>query len=326
MLGKTSIAVILLVFFLFFFGVYLFLQPRHLYDLSHASLHPPLPAHRHDDLPVTMWQNLGYWAEQLPAGKVSNREFPKACSALLEKVVTTAGWDEMPSIPFVVELGFGCGDSAWEIFHGKGAEIVKGKKRWDVKHYIGITNNRDQLALTKGRYIEDFGDNVRFEFGNGGIPESWKKDTHDIVGSGKGDGWILAIDTLYHMDRERLFGFVPSTWNIAACDLLLSDSASGWRLRLMEKLAPVFGIRPENLLTRDEYIALLVAGGWDLADITIEDISPNVFSPLSVYLKERPQLKWKIVGLLFGLLGSWGGVRACVVVAKENKKKADKVY
>src|SRR5690606_2387833 len=104
-----------------------------------------------------------------------------------------------------------------------------------------------------------------------GISDSWKKDTHDIVGSGKGDGWIVAIDSLYHMNREKLFNFIPPTWNIAAFDLILSDSASGWRLKLMEKIAPFFGIRPENLITRNEYIALLVAGGWDLEDIIIED-------------------------------------------------------
>src|SRR5690606_24252891 len=100
----------------------------------------------------------------------------------------------------------------------------------------------------------------------------------------------------------------------------------GWRLKLMEKIAPFFGIRPENLITRNEYIALLVAGGWDLEDIIIEDISSHVFTPLSVYLKERPQMKWKIAGLVFGLLGAWGGLRGCIVVAKENKRKSDKAY
>lgn len=325
-MGVLIIGLLAFALFLFLLAVFIFIFPLfnfasgNLYDLSHATLHPPVPIHPHDDLPVTLWQNMGYWPEQQPPGKISTREYPKACVALLEKILSTAGWDTTPVVPFVVELGFGCGDSAWEIFKGKGAEIVNGKKRWNVGQYIGISNNKNQLALSKGRYVEDFDDNIRFEFGNGGAPDTWKKNTHDIVGSGRGDDWVLAIDSLYHMDRQKLFTYISSGWNIAAYDLILSDTASGWQLRCFEKVSKLLGIPHGNLLTQDEYTALLVAAGWDLDNITIEDISPHVFSPLSVYLKQRPQLKWKISGLLFGWLGAWGGIRGCIVVAKTAAK------
>ena len=74
------------------------------YGLEHGVLNLPLP-------PSRMWMNLGYWRDQTH----DPQDFPRACQALLERVLSAAFSQRQPlhsagTSIHLLDVGFGCGD------------------------------------------------------------------------------------------------------------------------------------------------------------------------------------------------------------------------
>ncbi|CAP99026.1 hypothetical protein E8E15_003413 [Penicillium rubens] len=67
------------------------------YGLDHAVLNIQLP-------PQSMWMNMGYWEY--------TDDFPEACQALLEQVLTAALSTEKASAVRILDVGCGCGDQS----------------------------------------------------------------------------------------------------------------------------------------------------------------------------------------------------------------------
>ncbi|KAJ5144032.1 uncharacterized protein N7515_002819 [Penicillium bovifimosum] len=73
-------------------------KPRaNVYGLDHAVLNIQLP-------PQTMWMNMGYWEH--------TNDFPEACQALLDQVLTAALSTERKSAVRILDIGCGCGDQS----------------------------------------------------------------------------------------------------------------------------------------------------------------------------------------------------------------------
>ena len=82
-----------------------------------------------------------------------------------------------------------------------------------------------------------------------------------------------------------------------------------------------------NLLTYNQYRSLLTTAGYEPSSIEIEDISKDVFEPLSRFLgRQDTSLRaigqnigvFRVAKLLFGWWARTGIVRACVVVARRK--------
>ncbi|KAJ5790446.1 uncharacterized protein N7518_007457 [Penicillium psychrosexuale] len=67
------------------------------YGLDHAVLNIQLPQQ-------SMWMNMGYWEY--------TNDFPEACQALLDQVLTAALTAEKASAVSIVDVGCGCGDQS----------------------------------------------------------------------------------------------------------------------------------------------------------------------------------------------------------------------
>ncbi|KAJ5963461.1 uncharacterized protein N7479_003337 [Penicillium vulpinum] len=73
-------------------------EPRtNVYGLDHAVLNIQLPQQ-------SMWMNMGYWEY--------TNDFPEACQALLDQVLTAALSTEKASAIRVLDVGCGCGDQS----------------------------------------------------------------------------------------------------------------------------------------------------------------------------------------------------------------------
>ncbi|KAJ6123760.1 hypothetical protein N7471_011077 [Penicillium samsonianum] len=73
-------------------------KPRaNVYGLDHAVLNIQLPQQ-------SMWMNMGYWEY--------TNDFPEACQALLDQVLTAALLTEKASAIRILDVGCGCGDQS----------------------------------------------------------------------------------------------------------------------------------------------------------------------------------------------------------------------
>ncbi|KAJ5373450.1 hypothetical protein N7517_005456 [Penicillium concentricum] len=84
------------------------------YGLDHAVLNIQLPAQ-------SMWMNMGYWEY--------TNDFPEACQALLDQVLTAALSTEKASALRILDVGCGCGDQSLyltKILHGSSSTSHSG--------------------------------------------------------------------------------------------------------------------------------------------------------------------------------------------------------
>ncbi|KLJ11311.1 hypothetical protein EMPG_13419 [Blastomyces silverae] len=152
--------------------------------------------------------------------------------------------------------------------------------------------------------------------------------------------YVLGLDTLYHFSpsRQELFEYSYSTLEatILAFDLFLPPkSHSSSPLETVKRSLNTFALRCltpalsapfSNFVTIAEYKGLLEKAGYAPEDITIEDITEDVFPGLAKFFEKRIQemsalglkgfTKWRVSGWLFRWLAGGQVLRAGVVVAK----------
>ncbi|OGE50312.1 hypothetical protein PENARI_c017G05967 [Penicillium arizonense] len=192
--------------------------PAKLYGLDHAVLNIQLP-------PQSMWMNVGYWEH--------TNNFPEACEALLEQVVTTAlSTEKAPSVR-ILDVGCGCGDQSLYLHKilrassptsrdpGNTSDPQVSKQRLRFRHsvtevesssllklesYIGITLEPIQAAFGSRRLKEmqlgspDPQVPAEIFCADAGNPSSWTGELKE------------SITTLETGAKEELS---PSTWLLA---------------------------------------------------------------------------------------------------------------
>lgn len=282
------------------------------YSLRHYTLNPPSPVHP-DGYPTSMWQNMGFWARPsaLP-GRLAQADYCAAAEALVREVLrvfTGKGRKGAGGrIERVLEVGCGCGDS------------VPVLAKMGVKRYVGVNLTAEQVSMARGRYKDVCVHGAEFICADGGAPEAWDRELRGEMETWE-HGLLLGVDSLYHLDRQRLLRWVPSGWDFAAFDLVRGPGCTGWKRVVLAVLlwASRSGGSVGGMPTAEEYMAMLVRNGWKEEDIEMVDVSENVFPGVSRYLRERTQVKWKIGGRVAGWWWSSQTVRGYIVVAKNKQ-------
>lgn len=209
--------------------------------------------------------------------------------------------------------------------------------------YVGITLLPSQAQVAQQRMClhqeqNNDGDRVSADIfcADGADPSSWTGELHNSISSlvdtsldPNTSTWLLALDTMYHFKPSRLpiLHYAHNTLHASfmAFDLLLADNASWWQRLKMQLICWVTGSPFTNFLTREEYVRLLVAAGYDPSRIEIKDISRHVFPGITDFLDRRLQ-EGQLYGIKLGkfrgaksVFGWWaksGIVRGVVVVAR----------
>ncbi|PVI00770.1 hypothetical protein DM02DRAFT_526324 [Periconia macrospinosa] len=277
-----------------------------LYQLDHSVLNIPLPLQ-------SMWMNMGYWKD--------TDDFPTACRALLERVLSSARIFHDPqesasvksdaSTLSILDLGFGCGDQCLYIRHNLQQELDSvGSKR--LKAYVGLTLEESHLRIAQQRLQHEpaspltgdgAGKAATFDIfcADAAKPASWNAETKAAIscanqvdeGIQHHETWVLGLDTLYHFQPSRwsVIGYASQTLgaSLMAFDLFTANNLTPWQ-RIVLKVLTVLGQSPSaNWVTIEEYRDRLVAAGYARENIKILDISDHVFGPLHRFMKKREE-------------------------------------
>ncbi|KAF4993096.1 hypothetical protein FGRMN_6711 [Fusarium graminum] len=295
--------------------------------------------------PASMWMNVGYWKTQT-GEPIEN--LPEASSALLEQVVCAAGLSGDPiqtnsrGSLAVLDLGFGCGDQTWQL--AKLASV----QGWRDFRYVGLTLNDAQVHTSRRKIYREIAEAGNTMSGvdaesfslfraDAAKPETWSapiaKAIDSLTDEKYTERWLLALDCIYHFSPSRKpvlqYAAKELDANYMAFDLLLNEKASTtdiWKARLIGKM---MGCPLNTFLSENDYRDQLVECGYDRNEITIKEITDDVFSGLVKFLDRQDQLLaeygvsmggFKLAGRLFNWFDKSRVVRAVVVVARTKSK------
>jgi hypothetical protein len=290
----------------------------------------------------------------------NSQDFPAACRALLGEVLSSAGilvsetQEFESSFPRIrlIDLGFGCGDQTLHL-----AQLHRSvrKKLHVASHpvtlplfddYVGVTLEKKQFDVAQHR-VQSLNDSrINLFCADAAKPESWCEKLHTAtiprnsptLVSKPTETWLLSLDTLYHFSpsREAIFKHAHNSLNanIMAFDLLLADEGPGkyptrTQNLILSLIAAGSGTPRGNFLTKSQYVAQLVAAGYAAEDVSIRDVSDQVFIGLAKFLHEHDG---RLRGMGLGGIGAFhvakwvfawwartGIIRGCIVVAKTRK-------
>lgn len=213
-----------------------------------------------------------------------------------------------------------------------------------VDTYVGITiqPSQAQFAQQRIRLHQERNDDGEIRTSahvfcaDGADPSSWTGELQNFISNlvdtsldPDTSTWLLALDTMYHFKPSRLpiLAYAHNTLHASfmAFDLLLADNTSWWQRLKMWLVCWVTGSPFTNFLTREEYVRLLVAAGYDPSRIQFKDISRHVFPGITKFMGQRIQEghpygiklgKYHGAKAVFGWWARSGIVRGVVVVAR----------
>lgn len=256
---------------------------------------------------------------------------------LLKEAGISASSDQRFS---VLEVGCGCAEPA-RFFRKEFPETFD--------QYIGITLNGCQADYATKRLAAD--QKVAQTNGPGQShvycanaanpslwPESLRSSVNQLTSRKKSASrahslWLLALDTLYHFapDRERILTHACQSMDasLMATDIVIPDNLAwidSMKLRLV-----FFGLQVpwKNIMTRDQYVRMLIKCGYKEENITMTDISEHCFEGFDNFTREHMK-RWEAMGgsnvipravrMMGWVMGWWarsGTVREYVIVAKK---------
>ncbi|KAJ4295251.1 hypothetical protein N0V90_007262 [Kalmusia sp. IMI 367209] len=287
-----------------------------------------------------------------------SKTMAEACRDLLFEVATTASilrkkdssesQSDIKKRTCVIDLGFGCGDQTAYLMgiEAPGQVHVDSKFGVYFDYYVGITLDKKQFQFAQKRIQHDsppfhrgrdshrqFKDpKVQLFCADASNPGTWSAELKGCIRdaiSTTQEHWLLALDTAYHFSPSRWPVIKHACQNLdasfAAFDLCLSPTASFRQKVILRLLTSLMGAPWANFVTADEYRTKLIEAGYDDSQITIRDISEDVFGPLVAFLEQQDR-DLRVVGLGLGslnvarLMFEWwaqsGIIRGCIVVAK----------
>ena len=211
-----------------------------------------------------------------------------------------------------------------------------------LNSYIGITLDQKQFDYAHRRLTKcglmSASNQGKFDIfhSDAADPRKWspalisKMERMSMESQSKGcENWLLGLDTLYHFSpsRKRIFDYAKQKLgaSIMAFDLAFRANTSPSLLEkvLLRLFCKAVGAPYQNLMSTTEYRAQLQAAGY--TNITMRDISEDVFGPLVRYLEERDaQLKMigkglgplRVAGWVFKWWARTGLMGAYIVVAR----------
>ncbi|KAF2744095.1 hypothetical protein M011DRAFT_480171 [Sporormia fimetaria CBS 119925] len=333
-----------------------------IYGLDHGRLHV-------DVSQLPMWMNMGYWKvspldEEAKGQSRPAKNLAEASQSLLLEVLRTAGFDKKPhrtenEAPYttppgpvrrkkrvLLDVGFGCGDQSQFLLDNaalqRGEEVSNAFFPFDV--YIGVTKDPIQHRFASSRLdrYAKHKTNEGFELpryqllcADASEQSKWEKqlDQDILSDDASEERYVLALDCMYH--------FAPSRWGAVASfsqsfkattimgfDLCLTDDVSLFNRAILWVLTTLMRAPWANFGTNLEYEAKLQEVGYE--DITIRDVSEQVFTPLAEFLEQQDhELRMIGYGLgplniarwVFGWWGRTGTVRGIIFVARHKAHK-----
>ncbi|CAG7978812.1 unnamed protein product [Penicillium salamii] len=275
--------------------------------------------------------------------------FPEACEALLEQVLTTALSKESKSIK-ILDVGCGCGDQSLYLLKTLSSQNAKNEEpshlesqspNQNLRHrstnkslptltsYLGITLEPAQAGLAKSR-INQSNPSIPAKIfcGNASIPSNWPAELSSLVNTSNDpkdeSTWLLALDTLYHFRPSRvplLAHAVTLQASFMAFDLLIGESVTWWQKLLLRIVCLGTNAPFGNFITEKEYVDMLFAVGYKRENIEVRDVSKFVFGGLADFLAVRkeygmPMGKFGMARRVFDWWAVTGVVRGAVVVAR----------
>ena len=264
----------------------------------------------------------------------------------MEKVLQNAGLGETGGPKgsrkkrVLLDLGFGCGQQTLYLMN-------RDEESQLFDRYIGITIDKTQydfarsrVDAVKARKQTTTTTNTEIFCADAADPGSWPRDLENVMSSTfQTDGterYVLALDTLYHFrpSRRNIFKYAHSTLhaNFFAFDIFRAPPPAKSTLKstfnslFLRILTPGLAAPFSNFVTPEAYKAQLQDAGYEEQDISIEDITSDVFPGLATFLETRQRelaalglggfSKWRVSGWLFRWLAGGDVLRAGVIFAK----------
>lgn len=266
----------------------------------------------------------------------------------------------------LIDLGFGCGEQT--IYLTSAIPIRNTDTEWwatsgprdcpRLDAYVGITLDEKQYRFAQERIRDPliewkrrmayrdpnkdaWGKHVvpKLFCADAANPEAWSENLKWSIQSAvknTEEHWVLALDTAYHFSPSRWpmihYAFHTLNASFMGFDLCISPTISSHQKVLLRILTRLMGAPWANFITPDEYRQKLVEVGFDDSQITIRDISDDVFGPLARYLEGQDR-RLRVIGyglgpfnvarLMFKWWGESGAVRGIIVVAKKQPEKTE---
>ncbi|KAI1943066.1 hypothetical protein LOZ66_000761 [Ophidiomyces ophidiicola] len=259
----------------------------------------------------------------------------------------------------LLDLGYGCGEQTLYLTRMAALRASsRATKTLLFQQYIGITLDRTQYEFAKSRmktskYIEPTQTRLQSPkapqlfCGDAGRPSSWPQDLQQAVSLAfaterpqgslspiETERYVLALDSAYHFQPSRReilsYSHCVLRAHFIAFDIFLAPPSSSLRSvfngLLLRLLTPALSAPFSNFMTMSAYKRELQEAGYAVENITIEDITEDVFPGLARFLERRDQelaefglagfSKWRMSGWIFKWLSFGDALRAGIVIAK----------
>ncbi|KAI1913327.1 hypothetical protein LOZ61_002863 [Ophidiomyces ophidiicola] len=259
----------------------------------------------------------------------------------------------------LLDLGYGCGEQT--LYLTRMAALRASSRETKTllfQHYIGITLDRTQYEFAKSRlktseYIEPTQTKLQSPkapqlfCGDAGRPSSWPQELQQAVSlafaTERSQGslspidterYVLALDSAYHFQPSRReilnYSHCVLQAHFIAFDIFLAPPSCSLRSVfngvLLRLLTPALSAPFSNFMTMSAYKRELQEAGYAVENITIEDITEDVFPGLAGFLERRDQelaefglagfSKWRMSGWIFKWLSFGDALKAGIVIAK----------
>ncbi|KAJ3500401.1 hypothetical protein NLJ89_g9811 [Agrocybe chaxingu] len=286
------------------------------YGLFHLTLNKS-PSGDPDAPPSTEWLNMGYWKVSAAGSYLQKvfdlriqdaRNLPEASLAL--KLTTAAHLKEGGS---VLDVGHGTGESLLLLL----SELSLPRP----SRLAGITSLavHHQRSLERVQKLQSTCQApTKVDLHHGDAVYDGSTVNHPLSPSAAGAfDSILALDCAYHLHTrrrflEQSFAKLAPRGTIALADVCFSSAAlvTRWTKIVTSVLRMM---PPSNLISDEEYVAQMKEIGF--IDVTLEDITPDVFPGFIAFLKGRGW-GWWIFGMV---MQCYAGAGAKFVIVSGRK-------
>ena len=231
----------------------------------------------------------------------------------------------------MVEVGCGCAETA---------QVLLKEYADQCTQWVGLMISPVQVHIADTRLQETqkllpkMDSKYRIFTADAAKPKSWSSEIQDSVRSSSSDSdlWLVALDTLvdFRPSRKEVLSYarnelgasVAITDHLKKEDMTGLDSAKTWAsFQLLD--TPL-----NSILTRRQYIELLVECGFKRENISIVPYTEHVYAPYSRFIEQQGR-RWQEMGgsncdymdfTLAGWVTGWwarsGLVEACMIVAR----------